>query len=51
MALSVLGEVGGSHVDDASFVNISGRDKSVLDELSEPCGGFFVIFVVIVHRW
>ena len=37
----------GAHVNDASFVNVAGRDLSGFDEVAEPLGGIRIILVII----
>jgi hypothetical protein len=50
VTLSIPGNVFGSHVNDAPLVNIAGRDESGADEFSQPSGGVFVVFIVVVHK-
>jgi hypothetical protein len=47
VALDVADKIVGPDVDNASFVDVSGRDVSGGDEVSEPCGGIRIDLVVI----
>ena len=47
MGLGIVPEVVGSHVDDASLVNISGGDMSGGNEIAEPLSGIRVDFIVV----
>jgi hypothetical protein len=47
MALRIAPEIAGSHVDDASLVDIAWRDVSGGDEVAEPLGGIRVDLVVV----
>lgn len=40
-----------AHVADVPFVNFAGRDVPFLDEFPEPCGGFWIVFIVVVHNY
>ncbi len=47
MALRESGEVFGLDLRDRAGIDFTGRDNAAADELSQPLGFFFVIFVVI----
>jgi len=47
MALGVAAEIVGSHVNNASLVNVAWRDVSGVDEVAEPLGGIGVNLVVV----
>lgn len=52
MALDVAPEFVGAHVNDASFVNIAGRDPAPSDKASEgSCGGRIVFIVIGGHLY
>jgi hypothetical protein len=47
MALTITPEVGGSHVGNASLVNVALGDVSGVDEVSEPLRGIRINLVVV----
>lgn len=47
MALIIGGEIIGSHVDDASLVNVSWRDVTGCDEVAKPLRRMGVNLVVV----
>ena len=49
VALGVTTKVIGFHVLDAAVVDIARCDVSGLDEFAQPCGGFWVMLIVVVH--
>ena len=49
VALGIFGEFMRFNFGDAAFVHVSGWYQPGADEFAEPCGGFRVVFVVVVH--
>jgi hypothetical protein len=50
VALGISPQVVWSHINDASLVNVTWRDMSSVDEVSQPLGAIGVDFVVVGFR-
>jgi hypothetical protein len=47
VAVGVTAQIVGAYIDDASLVNVTWRDMSGSNEVSEPLGGIGIVLVVV----